>query len=151
MGKIIAYESNEIQYSRPHIVVGVGSAHSELRVSVLLNVLPDYQMDVIHSDCDINAYIQDANIVIGSQQVALNGILHKKPVVVIGEYGSGGLLTSENVLAQYHNNFSGRIGGTHEEYFPLEQLQHDIEKAFTVSTQELDFMYNCIKDLVMRK
>ena len=77
--------------------------------------------------------------------MALQGALHKKPVIVIGDYGSGGLLTSANVVEQYHNHFLGNIGGELDEYFSLDQLQKEITAASKLSVRELEAIAEKLK------
>lgn len=145
MNKTKACEG-DIRKQPQHIVVGVNSARSELRVCVLLKTLPDIQIDKICSGCNMDALVFNASLVIGSESVALKGVLLQKPVLVVGRYGSGGLLTPENLIDQYHTGFLGRLHGEKDEYFSLEQLMHDIEKSRYLSKQALEYMCNRMKN-----
>lgn len=144
-----ACEGNEIQTLQRHILVGVNDSHSELRVNVLLNTLEEYKKNSITFECNIIDLIEDADLVIGSKSVAREAVLRQKPVIVIGAYGSGGLLTPDTITEHYRNGFIGRIGGMKNEYFSLDQLQHDIEKGFNLTFQELGFMCNQMNRLLL--
>lgn len=146
MDIVKACEGNITQFPQQRIVVGVGSARSELRVCVLLKALPDIHYDVICPGCDVDSLIQNADLVIGSRDIALKGVLYKRPVIVVGEYGSGGLLTPENLTVQHDHGFVGRLYGEKNEYFSLEQLKHDLEKCCCLSVQALEYMSNRFKD-----
>lgn len=143
-----ACEGDERQTLQRHILVGVNDCHSELRVNVLLNTLPEYKIDIITPECNIGDLMEDADLVIGSKSVAREGVLRQKPVIIIGTYGSGGLLTPDTVAEHYRNGFIGKIGGKQNEYFSLDQLQHDIEKSFSLTFQELGFMCNQMNRLL---
>lgn len=142
MDKIKACEGNVAQRSQLRVAVGiVNSARSELRVRVFLEALPDIlRVEYLYPGCDIDVLIENADLVIGSKSVALKGVLHKKPVMVIGEYGSGGVLTPQNIMEQYQTGFSGKIRGEVNEYFSFEQFKHDIQKSGFVPLPYLEWM-----------
>lgn len=50
-----------------------------------------------------------------------------KPCIVIGEQGYGGLITPQNLSQQFANKFQGRIGGSLNEYIPLNLIMNDIQ------------------------
>lgn len=136
-----ACEGFKLQAEEPMILVGVQGERSKLRIRILLEVEnPRFKM--MTSNDNVDEWIKEADIVIGSGAVALAGVLNRKPVIVVGEYGFGGLLSPDNVAAHHHNNFRGRIGGMKDEYFPLSELLKDIERGFRLSLQELQFMSN---------
>ena len=143
-------------YSKPSILVGAGNGRSALRTFIVLNTLTQYKINIIYSgeqelyevgyashvtvreEFELDTMIQNASLVIGSKYVALQGALHKKPVIIIGDYGSGGILTQDNVVDQYHNYFAGKIGGELDEYFSLDQFQKEIKSALKLSSRELE-------------
>lgn len=145
-------------YSKPSILVGAGNGRSALRTFIVLNTLTKYKINIIYSgeqelyevgyaphvtvreEFELDTMIQNASLIIGSKYVALQGALHKKPVIVIGDYGSGGILSSSNVVEQYYNHFAGKIGGEMDEYFSLEQFQKEVESAFKLSSRELEII-----------
>ncbi|WP_455587450.1 hypothetical protein [Bacteroides sp.] len=150
-------------YSKPSILVGAGNGRSALRAFIVLNTLTQYKINIIYSgeqelyevgyaphvtvreEFELDTMIQNASLVIGSKYVALQGALHKKPVIVVGDYGSGGLLTSANVIEQYCNHFVGKIGGELDEYFSLDQFQKEVESAFKLSSRELETISDKLK------
>lgn len=143
MNKIKTCEGDVTQIPQLHIAVGVmNSARSELRVRVFLETLPDISVDYLYSGCDIDGFIQKADLVIGSKGVALKGVLHRKPVIVIGENGSGGVLTPESLIEQYHSGFLGKVHGELNEYFSFEQFEHDVQKSRYLSSPNLERMFN---------
>lgn len=142
MNIVKACEGGIFQNPQLHIVVGVKSARSELRVCVLLQALPDILIEKLSPGGDVEASLQRADIVIGSEEVALQAVLLKKQVIVVGEYGLGGLITPGNITEQYHSGFIGRLRGEKNEYFSYEQLLHEIEKSTCLSALILEHMSN---------
>ena len=150
-------------HSKPAILVGVGNGRSALRTFIVLNTLTQYKINIIYSggrelydigyafhvtvreEFELDTLIQNASLVIGHKYVALQGALHKKPVIVIGDYGSGGLLTSANVVEQYHNHFLGNVGGELDKYFSLDQLQKEITAASKLPVRELEAISEKLK------
>lgn len=124
------------------ITVGISNPRSKLRVSVLLNTMPEYHVKYVNNEREMADAIQEADIVIGAGSIAREGILHRKPVIVVGDYGLGGLITPENLRTQYNNNFGGRINGMKDEYFSLEKLEGEIKKSTSLTFQELQMMSN---------
>jgi hypothetical protein len=70
--------------------------------------------------------IEDSDFIISSGPYALRSILEGKPVIVVGDNGYGGLITSQTIEKQFHSFFSGRIGGEIKEYIPSKLLVEDI-------------------------
>lgn len=75
----------------------------------------------------INEYIEKSDIVIGSGYSAMQGVLSGKEVIIVGERGYGGLVTSANIQDHYRNYFQGRNGGQIGEYIPTNLLHRDME------------------------
>ncbi|GEM_PF-1549544 len=137
------------------LVVGMGANRTLLRTLFILNTLIDCKIDIITSepeyyggytdshitihseDEDGDVLIRAADIVIGNKYTALKGVLYGKPVVLAGDYGYGGLITRESVIEQYHNSFFGRQEGIKDEYFPLERLVRDIDKALVLTEKDI--------------
>lgn len=124
------------------IVVGITNPRSKLRVSVLLNTIPEYHVRYVTSENEIIEAIEESDLVIGTGIAAREGILHRKPVIVVGDCGCGGLVTPDTLHSQYDNSFKGRINGMKDEYFPLEKLAEEIKKSADLTFQELQMMSN---------
>lgn len=139
-------EDQELQFMEqsPYIVVGINSPRAKLRVSVLLNIIPEYHVKYISAEDDINDVIDKADLVIGADIAAREAVLRRKPVIVVGDYGFGGLVTPETFRSQYNNCFKGKINGMKDEYFPLEILEGEIRRGLCLTFQELQMMSNRI-------
>lgn len=155
------------KYSKPSIFVSSGNGRSALRVFILLNTLAQYKVNIIYSgkqglyevgyaphvfireDFEMDTLIENANLIVGSKYVAMQGALHRKPVIVVGEFGSGGLLTLNNVEEQYNNNFAGEIGGELDGYFSLDQFQKDMKAASKLSSRELEAISEKLKKTIL--
>lgn len=137
-------KSSELQLmeQNPYIVVGINSPRARLRVSVLLNTIPEYHVRYISSEDEIRDVIDEADLIIGTDITAREGVLHRKPVIVVGDYGFGGLVTPDTFRSQYNNCFRGKINGMKDEYFPLEILEGEIKRGFHLTFQELQMMSN---------
>ena len=81
-------------------------------------------------------------LIIGARGIAYEGVLQRKPVIVVGEYGFGGLVTPDTLHEQYNNYFRGKINGIKAEYFSLERLEEEIRRGFALTFQELQMMSN---------
>jgi len=137
------------------LLVGMGANRTLLRTLFLLNTLADCKIDVItadpeyyggyadshitmHSeDEDADVLIRAADVVIGNKYTALKGILYGKPVVLAGDYGHGGIISQNNVTEYYHNSFFGRQEGIKDEYFPLQMLVRDIDRALKLTEKDV--------------
>ena len=114
-------KQQSIEYNSS-IAVGIDCPRAKLRVSILL--------DTIH----------EAGLIIGARGIAYEGVLQRKPVIVVGEYGFGGLVTPDTLHEQYNNYFRGKINGIKAEYFSLERLEEEIRRGFALTFQELQMM-----------
>lgn len=123
-------------------VGGFTSARTKLRISVLLNTMPEYQVTYVDSDREIAKIIDDVDLVIGAGAMAREGVLRQKSVIVVGDYGMEGLITPTNFHNQINNDFKGRINGMKDEYFSLELLEREIKKSQDLTFQELKMMSN---------
>jgi hypothetical protein len=63
-------------------------------------------------------------------------------VIVVGDYGLGGLVTPDTFRKHYNNRFRGKINGARGESFSLENLEKEIHKGFNLTFQELQMMSN---------
>lgn len=124
------------------IAVGISNPHTKLRVSVLLNTIPEYRVRYISSEYEIGTLIDESDLIIGTGVTAREGVLRRKPVIVVGDYGFGGLVTPDTLRVQYSNSFRGKINGLKDEYFSLEKLEGEIRKGFNLTYQELQMMSN---------
>lgn len=123
-------------------VGGFTSARTKLRISVLLNTMPEYQVTYVDSDREIAKIIDDVDLVIGAGVMAREGVLRQKSVIVVGDFGMEGLITPTNFHNQINNDFKGRINGMKDEYFSLELLEREIKKSQDLTFQELKMMSN---------
>ena len=140
------WEGNEMQLLEHHfnVVVGILGPRSKLRVSVLLNTIPEYHVKYITAEHEIQDALAEADLVIGTDITAREGILHRKPVIVVGDYGFGGLVTPDTFRSHFDNRFRGRINGMKDEYFSLERLEGEIKRSTSLTFQELQMMSNQI-------
>lgn len=134
--------SNDPNCSRAIVVGGFTSPRTRLRISALLNTMPECHVTYLEPGQNNTEIIKNANLIIGAGDVARDGILHQKPCIVIGNYGLGGLMTPVMFHSHFDNNFKGRIDGKEDEYFSLELLENEIKRSELVTSQELNMMSN---------
>ena len=134
-------KQQSIEYNSS-IAVGIDCPRAKLRVSILLDTIQEYQVRYISSDEEISEAVNKAGLIIGARGMAHEGILQRKPVIVVGEYGFGGLVTPDTLHEQYNNYFRGKINGIKAEYFSLERLEEEIRRGFALTFQELQMMSN---------
>lgn len=137
-------EGNKMQVIEQEtcIAVGIDNSRTKLRVSVLLNTIPEYHVKYISSEYEIDKIIDESDLIIGTGITAYEGVLGRKLVIVLGDYGFGGLVTPDTLRIQYGNRFKGKINGLKDEYFSLEKLEGEIRKGFSLTSQELQMMSN---------
>ena len=109
------------------IVVGIANSRTRLRIGILLSKYSEYQVDYISSESEIGKLIEEADLIIGAGITAYEGVLRRKPVIVVGDYD---------------NRFRGKINGVRNESFSLENLEKEIYKSFNLTFQELQMMSN---------
>lgn len=126
------------------IVVGIANPHIRLRVEVLLNEMPECHVHYISSESETGKLIEESDLIIGAGITAYEGVARRKPVIVVGDYGLGGLVTPNTFRNQYNHRFKGRINGIKGEYFSLESLQKEIRQVSNLTFQELQMMSNQI-------
>ena len=136
-----SWRGNELQLieQKANIVVGVANSRTRLRIGVLLSKYSEYQVDYISSESEIGKLIEEADLIIGAGITAYEGVLHRKPVIVVGDYG---LVTPDTFRKHYNNRFRGKINGVRNESFSLENLEKEIYKSFNLTFQELQMMSN---------
>lgn len=139
-----SWEGRKMQFTeqRTCIVVGIANPRTRLRVNVLLSTIPDYQVRYITTAEQVNEMIEEADIIIGTGIIAREGVMRRKPVIVLGDYGFGGLVTPNTFRTHFNNCFRGKINGVRDEYFSLEKLEGEMKKAFNLTYQELQMMSN---------
>ena len=101
-------KQQSIEYNSS-IAVGIDCPRAKLRVSILLDTIQEYQVRYIFSDEEISEAVNEAGLIIGARGIAYEGVLQRKPVIVVGEYGFGGLVTPDTLHEQYNNYFRGLI------------------------------------------
>jgi hypothetical protein len=80
--------------------------------------------------------LKKAHVVLASGQDAIQAMAYAKPCVIVGDYGLGGKVTSQNygVLEKY--NFKGRAGASFDEMIPIELLANEIKNSFSPDNKE---------------
>ena len=122
-----SWRGNELQLieQKANIVVGVANSRTRLRIGVLLSKYSEYQVDYISSESETGKLIEEADL-----------------IIVVGDYGFGGLVTPDTFRKHYNNRFRGKINGARGESFSLENLEKEIHKGFNLTFQELQMMSN---------
>ena len=84
-----SWRGNELQLieQKANIVVGVANSRTRLRIGVLLSKYSEYQVDYISSESETGKLIEEADLIIGAGITAYEGVLRRKPVIVVGDYG----------------------------------------------------------------
>lgn len=141
---VTSREDNNLQCVEQEkcIVVGITNPRTRLRVETLLRKMSGFYVKHITSGSDVGRLIEEADLIIGTRITAYEGVLRQKPVIVVGDYGLGGLVTPDTFRKQYHNRFRGKINGMKDESFSLERLEEEIKRAFSLTFQELQMMSN---------
>lgn len=85
---------------------------------------------------DISTLLSECDIIMGSGDIIYHGISNKKPCIVVGEQGYGGIISPQNLLAQQSNHFQGRIGGYLGEYIPENLLQDDLQTLMNLDDEK---------------
>ena len=65
------------------IVVGIANSRTRLRIGILLSKYSEYQVDYISSESEIGKLIEEADLIIGAGITAYEGVLRRKPVIVV--------------------------------------------------------------------
>jgi hypothetical protein len=78
---------------------------------------------------DVSEFYQEADMVIGSGRTAVEGMAYRKPVIVAGLRGLGGIITPENYPRFKKIMFSGRFNGALHEGIPPAGLMASILAA----------------------
>lgn len=81
-----SWRGNELQLieQKANIVVGVANSRTQLRIGVLLSKYSEYQVDYISSESETGKLIEEADLIIGAGITAYEGVLRRKPVIVVG-------------------------------------------------------------------
>lgn len=87
---------------------------------------------------DFDKTLAHSKSIIGGGMLISKAVLLLKPTIVIGKHGYGGILTKDNIINQFHNNYSGRVGGVIDELIPLNLLLSDIEELYSLHAQQLN-------------
>lgn len=80
---------------------------------------------------------KNAHLVVASGQDAICAMALCKPCVVMGDYGLGGLVTSDNYAQLQSVYFRGRKGGSFGELIPAVLLESEIRKVFAFDRQDV--------------
>jgi len=116
------------QYKNTTLTI-VSDKHSVLESSLPPNV------KIVSRKASISA-LKKAHVVLASEQDAKQAMAYNKPCVIVGNYGLGGMVTSENyeILKKY--DFQGRAGASFNEEIPIELLNYEIKKSISSSNKE---------------
>lgn len=87
-------------------------------------------VEVIKISSELSNYIANTRIVIGAGYAAMYALLFRKPLVVVGERGYGGIPTVNNLQLFYNEFFQGTIGGRFDGPVPEQLLYEDIMHIF---------------------
>ena len=144
------WSSSEMQifghYSK--IAVGMLGTRTRIRVNALLGTIPGYKVRYVEYDDEIADAVAEAQLILATELMAREGILSCKPVIIVGDYGLGGLVTPQTLHNLYNNRFKGRINGMRDEYFPLQRLEEEIKRSVDLTSQELQMMSNQLNKLL---
>ena len=99
----------------------------------LRNAFPPF-VTVVSRSSWFSAYKQ-AHLVVASGSEAVQALALCKPCVVMGDYGLGGLVTSENYVQLQSVHFKGRKGGSFGESVSPVLLESVIRKVFAFDRQ----------------
>lgn len=116
-----------------------------------ININLNPNIKIIGSREKVLESFSSSKILIGEGQSAIRGILMEKPVLVLGKYGYGGLVTKDNIDLLYTHGFRGRIGGVQNEYTPFELIEYDLNKSQTITEDELKKLKNYLKNLIQKE
>lgn len=100
----------------------------------LRNAFPPF-VTVVSRSSWFSAYKQ-AHLVVASSSEAVQALALCKPCVVMGDYGLGGLVTSENYVQLQSVHFKGRKGGSFGELVSPVLLESVIRRVFAFDRQE---------------
>lgn len=93
---------------------------------------------IVNNKNKIDRLFRNAKLIIADDQFAIKGIMLKKPVLLLGSYGYGGLITNDNIDLLYKYGFTGRPGGNFDEHLPFELINYDFQEAHHLSDNELE-------------
>lgn len=100
----------------------------------LRNAFPPF-VTVVSRSSWFSAYKQ-AHLVVASGSEAVQALALCKPCVVMGDYGLGGLVTSDNYVQLQSVHFKGRKGGSFGESVSPVLLESVIRKVFAFDRRE---------------
>lgn len=130
----------------------------------LLNRIPQYNINILHTDVDIESIcnnhisvtnqfdkidylVESSSCVIGSGIAAILALRHQKHLIIIGDTGYGGTPTHNNFLNHRKNYFQGAIGSALGSPIPNFLLYEDIEKISNDGTQNIVLKEEVIKNI----
>ncbi len=158
-----------LSLKKNHIVVAVSSNSIINKLTPLINSIISekfYLISIIEKIININfnpnikiindfkrsnELFKEAKIIFGEGQYAIKGILLEKPVLIVGEYGYGGLIRKENIELLFKNGFTGRSGGTKDEYLPINLINNDLDEVKNIPTEELKDIKKICMNLISKQ
>lgn len=137
----------------------VGAGEEKARINKYLQELQIYYannneeatVNFVGEQNNIITYLQDADLLLGVDRCALEGIAMKVPVVITGYSGIKGLITKENINLSSEENFSGDNMKTISLEECINQIlqlsekrQEIVEYNYNFATEKL----NCFKNYI---
>lgn len=101
-----------------------------------LKAITNSNITVSDSTHSIEEYVKRSRIIIGSGYAILFALKHRKPFIVVGERGYGGIPKEVNILPFYRNFFQGSIGGRLDGALPENLVFEDI---MNLMSHSIDF------------
>lgn len=88
------------------------------------------------SFCAIEEHVKKTKIVIGAGYPILYAIKYRKPFIIVGERGYGGIPNSNNIKHYFREFFQGAIGGRFDGPLPENLVYEDIQ---SIQNDEYDY------------
>lgn len=138
--RIVYYSTgNSVGENDFKLLTFLGQTNASLTIvsdeyACLKKVLPPFVRVVPYSS-RFSAYKQ-SHLVVASGLEAVQALALCKPCVVIGDYGLGGLVTSENYAQLQSVHFKGRKGGSFGELVSPVLLESVMRRVFAFDRQE---------------
>ena len=95
-----------------------------------LNDIVNPNITLSDASGSIEERVRRSRIVIGSGYAVLYALRHRKPFIVVGERGYGGMPKEVNILPFYHSFFQGSIGGRLDGALPENLVYEDVANIF---------------------
>lgn len=135
-----------------------------LKITRCLNKMPQFKIEVNTNNQDLseimNSNVQvfdkmisleekiiNSKIIIGSGYSIYYAIKHRKPFIVLGEKGYGGIVNRDNIMAHFLGFFQGSICGKFDGKIPVSLVYDDIINLIKDSSINTN-IYEVLKELI---